>query len=195
MFDPDLVKQVFQGPGEQLRAGEANALLGPILGERSVLLLDGSEHLRHRRLMLPAFHGQLMLAHTQTMRACTDVEIDSWPIDEPFALLPSMQSLTLRVILRVVFGYEPGAAEAELRRRLRAMVEPLARPAGSRSQRPCCAARPGGPPLRGSSSDAGEQWTRFSTRRSRAGGRIQSSRAAATCSPRSCSRVTNWVSS
>ena len=41
-----------------------------------------------------------------------------------------MQSLTLRIILRAVFGYEPGAAEAELRGRLRAMVEPLARPRG-----------------------------------------------------------------
>ena len=41
-----------------------------------------------------------------------------------------MQSLTLRVILQAVFGYEPGAAEDELRRRLRAMVEPLARPRG-----------------------------------------------------------------
>ena len=44
VFDPELVKQVFQGSNEQLHAGEANALLGPILGERSVLLLDGAEH-------------------------------------------------------------------------------------------------------------------------------------------------------
>ena len=41
-----------------------------------------------------------------------------------------MQSLTLRVILRAVFGYAPGAEEDELRRRLRAMVEPLSRPRG-----------------------------------------------------------------
>jgi cytochrome P450 family 135 len=130
VFDPELVKQVFQGSNSQLHAGEANALLGPILGERSVLLLDGAEHLRHRKLMLPAFHGQRMLAHVQTMRDCADLEIDSWPVGEPFALLPTMQSLTLRVILRAVFGYEPGPEEAELRQRLRAMVDPLARPRG-----------------------------------------------------------------
>jgi cytochrome P450 len=130
VFDPELVKQVFQGSNSQLHAGEANALLGPILGDRSVLLLDGAEHLRHRKLMLPAFHGQRMLAHVQTMRDCADLEINSWPVGEPFALLPTMQSLTLRVILRAVFGYEPGAEEAELRHRLRAMVEPLARPRG-----------------------------------------------------------------
>jgi cytochrome P450 len=127
VFDPELVKQVFQGSTEQLHAGEANALLGPILGQRSVLLLDGAEHLRHRRLMLPSFHGRQLLAHAETMRDCADTEIDSWPVDEPFTMLETMQSLTLRIILRAVFGYTPGPAEDELRARLRAMVDPLAR--------------------------------------------------------------------
>jgi cytochrome P450 len=130
VFDPELVKAVFKGSSQHLHAGEANALLGPIVGQRSVLLLDGSEHLRHRRLLLPAFHGQRMLTHTETMRDSTDREIDSWPVGEPFTLLHSMQSLTLRVILKAVFGYEPGPAEQELRRRLRAMIEPLSRPRG-----------------------------------------------------------------
>jgi cytochrome P450 len=130
VFHPDLVRQVFKGSNDGLHAGEANALLGPIVGQRSVLLLDGAEHLRHRRLMLPPFHGQRMLAHAATMRESADREIDSWPVGEPFALLPSMQSLTLRVILEAVFGYRPGAAEEELRQRLRAMIEPLSRPRG-----------------------------------------------------------------
>jgi cytochrome P450 len=130
LFDPALVKELFRGPHEQLNAGEANALLGPVLGERSVLLLDGAEHLRHRKLMLPHLHGQRMQAYAQTIRDEADREIDSWPVGEPFALLPRMQSLTLNVIMRAVFGYEPGAAEQELRGRLRAMVDPLARPRG-----------------------------------------------------------------
>lgn len=131
LFAPAAVKEVFQGSGDQLHAGEANALLGPILGERSVLLLDGAEHLRHRRLLLPPFHGRRMLAHVETMRDCADTEIDRWPVGEPFTLLESMQSLTLRVILRAVFGYAPGADEDELARRLRAMVEPLSRARGA----------------------------------------------------------------
>lgn len=130
LFDPALVKELFQGPHDQLHAGEANALLGPILGKRSVLLLDGAEHLRHRRMMLPTFHGRRMQAYADTMRESADLEIDSWPVGEPFPLMPSMQSLTLRVIMRAVFGFEPGAAEEELRRRIRAMIEPLAQPRG-----------------------------------------------------------------
>ncbi len=130
LFDPALVKELFQGPHDQLHAGEANALLGPVLGQRSVLLLDGSEHLRHRKLMLPHLHGQRMQAYGQTITDATDREIDSWPVGEPFALLPTMQSLTLQVIMRAVFGYEPGPESDELRSRLRAMVEPLSRPRG-----------------------------------------------------------------
>ncbi len=128
VFNPLLVKELFHGPGEQLRAGEANAMLGPVVGERSVLLLDGSEHLRHRRLMLPPFHGSRMQAFAEAIRRSADLEIGAWPVGEPFALMPSMQSLTLRVIMQAVFGYEPGAAEEDLRLRVRGMVEPLARP-------------------------------------------------------------------
>ncbi len=87
LFEPSLVKQLFQGSGERLHAGEANALLGPVLGERSVLLLDGAEHLRHRRLMLPPFHGRRMQGYAEVMRESADLEIDSWPVGEPFALL------------------------------------------------------------------------------------------------------------
>jgi cytochrome P450 len=130
VFEPELVKQIFKGPPEQLRAGEANALLGPILGERSVLLLDGSEHLRHRRLMLPAFHGQRMKAYDAIMRDATDREIDSWPEGEPFELLPSMQSLTLDVIMRAVFGVAEGQRYDDLRHALREMLRPISRPVG-----------------------------------------------------------------
>jgi cytochrome P450 len=129
VFSPELVKQVFQGPPQQLHAGEANALLGPIVGHRSVLLLDGPEHLRHRRLMSPPFHGRAMLGWIETMREATDAEIDRWPVGEPFAMHASMQALTLRVIVRAVFGYESGASADELSAALREMVEPL----GSRS--------------------------------------------------------------
>ncbi|HEY2652308.1 MAG TPA: cytochrome P450 [Solirubrobacteraceae bacterium] len=130
VFNPAHVKELFQGSNEQLHAGEANALLGPILGERSVLLLDGAEHLRHRKLLLPTFHGTRMRVWAETMRDAADLEIDSWPVGEQFSLFTSMQSLTLRVIIRVVFGYAPGPEADELQRRLRAMIEPVARPRG-----------------------------------------------------------------
>ena len=125
VFDPESVKQLFRGSPEQLRAGEANAPLGPVLGERSVLLLDGAEHIRQRRLMLPAFHGERMRAYEIVMREAADRTIDAWPVGEEFTLLPRMQLLTLDVIMRAVFGVEEGPRQEELKRRVRAMIDPV----------------------------------------------------------------------
>jgi cytochrome P450 len=124
VFDPDLVKQVFRGKPDQLRAGEANAVLGPVVGEHSLLLLDGAEHLRERKLLLPPFHGERMRAYEQVMRAAADRAIDTWPVGRPFPLIREMQSLTLDVILRAVFGVDEGPRLEELKRRIRTMIEP-----------------------------------------------------------------------
>ena len=50
---PDAVRQVFTGDPDVLHAGEANIILLPLLGRHSVLLLDGQDHMRQRKLMLP----------------------------------------------------------------------------------------------------------------------------------------------
>jgi cytochrome P450 family 135 len=125
VFHPDHVKQVFRGSPEQLRAGEANAPLGPVLGARSVLLLDGAEHLRQRRLMLPPFHGERMREYETAMLDAADRTIDSWSVGEAFPILPSMQSLTLDVIMQAVFGVEAGPRQEELKRRVRQMLDPV----------------------------------------------------------------------
>ena len=65
--DPEAVKAVFSGDPDVLRTGEGNIVLAPVLGSGSVLLLDGAEHLRHRRMILPPFHGERMRAYGDTI--------------------------------------------------------------------------------------------------------------------------------
>ena len=120
---PELVKAVFGGDNDVLRAGEANAtILEPLVGPHSVLVLDGAEHLRQRKLILPAFHGDRMRAWEAAVRDITRAEIDRWPIGKPFALRASMQSITLDVIVRVVFGVDESARRDELRRHILAIA-------------------------------------------------------------------------
>jgi cytochrome P450 len=120
---PDLVKAVFSGDNDVLRAGEANAtILEPLVGPHSVLVLDGPEHLRQRKLILPAFHGDRMRAWEAAVRDITRAEIARWPAGRPFALRPSMQAITLDVIVRVVFGVDAGARRDELRRHILAVA-------------------------------------------------------------------------
>lgn len=127
--DPQLIKQVLTTDGETLRAGQGNAtLLEPMLGKHSLLTLDGAEHLRQRRLLLPAFHGERMHAYKDVMREITEASLATWPVQRPFALHPFMQSITLDVILRTVFGISGAERHGELRKTLVELLEITANP-------------------------------------------------------------------
>lgn len=117
--DPDGVRTVFGGDPEVLRAGSANVALGALLGEHSLLLLDGGEHLRQRKLMLPPFHGERMRSYETAMREIALERLADWPLRTPFAVLPEMQRITLEVILRTVIGIE----EPVRRDRMRALLQ------------------------------------------------------------------------
>ena len=60
LSDPDEVKEVFTAPPDVLHPGEGARVLEPVVGANSVILLDGDAHMRQRKLMLPAFHGEKM---------------------------------------------------------------------------------------------------------------------------------------
>lgn len=120
--DPDGVRTVFGGDPDVLRAGSANVALGALLGEHSLLLLDGRDHLRQRKLMLPPFHGERMRSYEAAMREIALERIASWSMQTPFAVLPEMQRITLEVILRTVFGFDDAAPRDEMRTLLQRML-------------------------------------------------------------------------
>jgi cytochrome P450 family 135 len=70
--DPADVRTVFTAGPQRTNAGEANEILRPTLGPHSLLLLDGDEHMRQRKLMLPAFHGERIDRYRQIMREATE---------------------------------------------------------------------------------------------------------------------------
>jgi cytochrome P450 len=102
--DPDAVKQIFTGDPRLLHAGEANVVLLPVLGSHSLLLLDEDTHMAQRKLMLPSFHGERMRGYEQTMAEVATRELERWPAGEPLSAWPTMQAITLEVIMRTVFG-------------------------------------------------------------------------------------------
>jgi cytochrome P450 len=129
LSDPDEVKEVFKAPPEVLHPGEGARILAPVVGANSVILLDERAHLSQRKLMLPAFHGERMEALTALLEEVTEREVAAWPLGEPVALHPRLQELTLEVILRAVFGLDPGPRLDTLRERLTGILEMGARPA------------------------------------------------------------------
>ena len=122
LSDPAAVREVFTGDPEKLRSGQANRFLEAALGRHSLLVLDGREHLRERKLMLPPFHGERMRAYAGVIDSIAEREVASWPTNEPFRVAPAMRSIALEVILRAVFGVDDVARNAPLRRALERML-------------------------------------------------------------------------
>ena len=102
--DPASLKKLFAADRVNTIAPGRNIILGPLLGPGSLLLQEGSEHLRRRKLMLPPFHGERMRAYEEVISAAAERSVARWPVGTPFRLHPSMQAITLEVILRAVFG-------------------------------------------------------------------------------------------
>ena len=125
--DPVAIKQIFTASPERALAGRGNVVLKPILGENSVLLLDGERHKRERKLLMPPFHGERMRLYGEIMREAADRSIDNWPVEQPFPVHERMQAITLDIILRTVFGVDEGA----LLRKLRSLLIEFLRLVGS----------------------------------------------------------------
>ena len=120
LTNPEDIKRVFTTPPAAVgaAAGEANPLLGPLLGPRSVMLLDEPHHMDDRRRLLPSFHGDRMRSYGEMMSEVAREQIASWPIGEPFPLWPRMQAISLEVVMRAVFGDASGERLRQLRRQL-----------------------------------------------------------------------------
>jgi cytochrome P450 len=128
LSNPGHVKQVFTGDPKIFHAGEGNRILLPVLGSRSVLLLDEREHLQQRKLLLPPFHGARMQGYTELMREVAAAEIETWPRGTAWRLRPRMQAITLEIILRAVFGLTQGDRTERLRGELRSLLDMLTSP-------------------------------------------------------------------
>lgn len=102
--DPNDIKTVFAGDPAVFHAGEANSLLGVMLGDSSVLILDDDAHRVRRRQMMAPFHRDAVAARTETMAAIAAANIGTWPVGVEFAVAPKTAEITLEVILRTVIG-------------------------------------------------------------------------------------------
>ena len=122
LSDPAQIKQVFTAPPEVLHPGEGARVLAPVVGTSSVILLDEGAHMEQRKLMLPAFHGEQMERLSDLIAEVAEREVAGWPRGRAIELGPRLQRLTLEIILRAVFGLDPGRRLDALRERLSTLL-------------------------------------------------------------------------
>ncbi len=125
---PQALEQIFTADSSHFEVGRGNIGLRFLLGDRSFMLADGDRHQRQRQLLAPPFHGERMRAYGQDIRKITQQVSNEWQIGKPFDIRESMQEITLRVILRVVFGLDQGQLFEELRRSLSDLLNFISSP-------------------------------------------------------------------
>jgi cytochrome P450 len=109
--DPELIKQTFRADPTVLHAGSQSPLRA-VLGKHSLLGIDEDEHMEQRKLLLPPFKGQRMKQYESMIGEIAAEEIDGWPEQVEFGVARPMQRITLRAILRAVFGAEGSRLQA-----------------------------------------------------------------------------------
>ena len=125
---PQALEQIFTADSSYFEVGRGNIGLRFLLGDRSFMLSDGDRHQRQRQLLAPPFHGERMRAYGEDIREITRQVSNEWEIGKPFNIRESMQEITLRVILRVVFGLNEGQLFESLRRSLSDLLDFISSP-------------------------------------------------------------------
>jgi cytochrome P450 len=107
--EPAAARQVIKGDPDVFRAGDANGILTPVVGPASLLVLDGDEHMQHRRILLPAFAAHHGPAFADAVEVATRDRVASWRAGDTLKLHAEMEAISLDAILGLALG--PGPEE------------------------------------------------------------------------------------
>jgi cytochrome P450 len=106
LSNPSDIRALFTASPEVLHPGAGAAVAAPLFGESSFMLQEGDRHMAMRSAITPAFRRHVAHGHAETIQRIVSEELRSWPLDTAFPVHPALRALTLRVILRTIFGQE-----------------------------------------------------------------------------------------
>lgn len=129
---PDAMQEILTNDRKTYTApGDWNRILSPLLGDYSVILLDGDRHRKRRQLLIPPFHGDRMKAYGELMIKLADQTFRQLPLHQTFSARDIMQEISLQVILQAVFGVYEGDRCQQLKRKLAQLAEVFRSPLSS----------------------------------------------------------------
>ncbi|MGH3936817.1 MAG: cytochrome P450 [Pseudonocardiaceae bacterium] len=99
------------GHSELFEWREAFDALVVVDGETALIVSDGGDHQRRRRLVAPAFQGRQIDDYARTMRANVDAAIDSWRPGQVVDLYTELRRVIRRSTIEVLFGRRLAADE------------------------------------------------------------------------------------
>ncbi|HEY9848332.1 MAG TPA: cytochrome P450 [Leptolyngbyaceae cyanobacterium] len=129
--NPKAIEELFTSDHKLFESAPTNQILQPLLGSYSLILHDGAYHQRQRKLLMPPFHGERMKAYGEIICEVTEKVIGDWKIGQPFTARHYTQEISMRVILRAVFGLAEGERYEQLNEKLTSLLEITGSPLSS----------------------------------------------------------------
>ncbi len=120
---PQAIQEIFTADPSLFDTATSNKILQPLLGKYSLLQLDGSAHQRRRKLLMPPFHGERMRTYGNIICDITKQVMSQWTKGKPFCVRSATQEISLRVILRAVFGIDEGERFEQIRQLLGSLLD------------------------------------------------------------------------
>ncbi|MBD1900003.1 cytochrome P450 [Trichocoleus sp. DQ-A3] len=129
--NPQGIQELLTADPRQFNSGSGNKILQPLLGDQSLILLDGDRHQRQRQLLTPPFHGERMRAYGKLICDITEEVMNRLTIGKPFLIRATTQEISLETILGAVFGINEGQRFQELKGLLTSMLDAVSSPLSS----------------------------------------------------------------
>lgn len=112
--NPQAIQEIFS-QDSKFDVGRGNALAEPLVGQNSLMLMDGARHRRERKLLMPPFHGERLQTYAKQICLITEQVASHWQVGQPFVARTAMQKVSLEVILQIVFGLSEGERYQQLK--------------------------------------------------------------------------------
>ncbi len=112
--NPQAIQEIFS-QDSKFDVGRANGLAKPLIGQNSLMLMDGNRHRRERKLLMPPFHGERIQTYAKQICLITEQVASKWQVGQPFVARTAMQKVSLEVILQIVFGLSEGERYQQLK--------------------------------------------------------------------------------
>jgi cytochrome P450 len=114
--------KLFEAPGS------FNVALQIITGTQSVFAFSGERHRRARQLLMPSFHGERLRSYGELICNVAEEVMNEYEPGHAFPARNPMQTISLRVILRAVFGLVDGPRYRRLEKLLGMLLDGLSSP-------------------------------------------------------------------
>lgn len=120
--NPQAIQEIFAKDNKSFDSGKGNRIIAPLLGENSLILMDGEQHKQERKLLMPPFHGERLQTYAQQICEITEQITAKLSKGQKFIARTLTQEITLEVIIQVIFGLREGKRYQQLKPLLTKMI-------------------------------------------------------------------------